>query len=245
MKGQPGRPLFGVGLAALGILDLVFRDTVMWKVLPKGAPAPAVWSVASGLLLIAVGVGILSGRLRNEAVRVLVAFLLVWDVVIGIPPVVESPRVEVTWLVLGMMTIVLVAAWLLTGTTRLRAARTIVGLSLIPVGLSHFFYLQTTLNLVPTWMPVRVVWVYLAGAGHIAAGVAVLFGVVPRLAALMEAGMLMAFAVLVWIPKVSTSPGMHFYWTELLGTWVIGAAMWAVADSYPLRVHDQSRERSP
>lgn len=221
-----------MGLTALGILDLVYRDTVMWKVLPKGAPVPLVWSVASGVFLIAVGAALLSGRLRTEAIRVLLVFLLIWDIVIGIPPVLESPGVEVTWLVLGMMTIVLMAAWLLTGTTRLRTARMVVGVSLIPVGLSHFFYLQTTLNLVPAWMPVRPFWVYLAGAGHIAAGVAVLFGVVPRLAAMLEAGMLMTFAVLVWIPRVSTSPGVHFDWTELLGTFVIGAAMWVVADTY-------------
>lgn len=226
-----GRPVFALGLFALGILDLVYRDTIMWKVLPNGAPAPAVLAVLSGVLLVAVSAGLLSTRHRSTAARVLVVFLLLWDILIGIPPVVKSPGAEVGWLVLGMMTITLVAAWLLTGGARIHVARTIVGISLIPVGLSHFFYLQTTRSLVPTWMPARTFWVYLAGAAHIAAGLGVLFGVVPRLAARLEAGMLMAFAVLVWVPRVSATPGRHFYWTELLGTVVIGAAMWVVADS--------------
>ena len=232
MSRQPlGRPLLAVGLVALGILDLVYRDTIMWKVLPKGAPAQIVWSVISGILLIAVGAAFLSGRFRSEASRVLVIFLLIWDLVIGIPPVVKSPGAEVTWLVLGMMTIVLMSAWLLTGAARVRVARTVVGISLIPVGLSHFAYSQVTLDLVPHWMPARLFVVYFAGAAHIAAGLGLLFGVVPRLAAMLEAGMLMAFAVLVWVPRVITTPGTHFYWTELLGTLVIGAAMWVVGDS--------------
>jgi uncharacterized membrane protein len=109
----------------------------------------------------------------------------------------------------------------------------IVGISLVPVGLSHFFYLQTTTNLVPAWLPARVFWTYLGGAAHIAAGLGLLCGVLPRLAARLEAGMLMAFAVLVWIPRVITTPGVHFNWTELLGTWVIGAAVWVVADHAP------------
>ena len=232
MSRQPlGRPLYALGLVALGILDLIYRDTVMWKVLPRTAPAPAVLAMVSGVLLIAVGAGLLAPRYRVEATRVLVAFLLIWDVVIGIPPVVTSPTVEVTWLILGMMTIVLVAAWILTGRAHLRAARTIVGLCLIPVGLSHFFYLHTTIDLVPTWMPVRAFWAYLVGAAHIAAGLGILLGVLPRLAAMLEAGMLMSFAILVWVQRVVVSPGVHFNWTELLGTWAIGAAVWVVADA--------------
>lgn len=226
-----GRPVYAIGIIALGVLDLAYRDTVMWKVLPKGAPFLAFWPILAGILLIAAGAGQFTSQFRATASRALLAVLLVWDIVIGIPPVIQSPKAEVSWLVLGMMTIVLVAGWLLTGTHRLRIARTIVGVSLIPVGLSHFFYRQVTLDLVPTWMPARAFWVYLVGAAHAAAGLGILVGAVPRLAAMLEAGMLMAFAALVWLPRVSASPGVHFNWTELLGTWVVGAAAWVVADA--------------
>lgn len=237
MQQKLGRPLFAAGVMALAILDLVYRDTIMWKVLPPSAPGRAPLAVVAGLLLLAAGAGLLSTRFQSTAARILLVVLLLWDVLIGIPPVVGSPGMEVFWLIFGMMTIVAVAAWLVTGLGsaphRLRTARIIVGLALIPVGLSHFFYLKTTLDLVPAWMPVRLFIVYLAGAAHIAAGLGVLFGMVPRLAALLEAGMLISFAVLVWVPRVIASPGVHFNWTELLGTWVIGAAMWVVADTYP------------
>lgn len=234
MKIQLGRVLFAVTIIALGILDLVYRDTLMWKVLPKNLPVSTttVLSITTGVLLIVAGAGLLTPKFQLVASRMLLVLLFVWDVLIGIPPVIESPGTEVRWLVLGMMTIVLMAGWLLAGKGQVAAARTIVGLSLLPVGLSHFSYQQVTLDLVPLWMPARLFWVYAVGAAHAAAGVGLLFGVLPRLAARMEAGMLLAFAVLVWIPRVTTNPAEHFYWTELLGTVMIGAAMWVVADSW-------------
>lgn len=227
-----GRLLFGAGVGALGVLDLVFRDTLMWKVLPHGVPGTPVLAAGSGVLLFVAGPGLVSTRFRAPLSRVLVGYLLLWDLLVGVPPLVASPRMEVSWLVFGMMTIVLVAAWLLTGAANVRIARAIVGLALIPVGLSHFFYFHTTLDLVPAWLPGRAFWAYLVGVAHIGAGLGILFGVVPRLAAMAEAVMLMTFAVLVWIPRVMARPDVHFNWTELLGTCVVGAAMWVMADSY-------------
>jgi len=231
-KQALGRPLFAVSVSALGVLDFVYRDTLMWKVLPKSVSpsAASVLALATGVMLIASGVGLLTPLVKAPASRILLAFLLLWDILIGIPPVVASPGTELPWLVLGMMTIVLMAGWLLSGQGELRTTRTVVGLSLIPVGLSHFYYLQTTLDLVPAWMPGRLVWVYVAGGAHVAAGLGLLLGIVPRLAAILEACMLLAFAALVWVPRVITEPGKHFNWTELLGTVTIGAAMWVVAD---------------
>jgi uncharacterized membrane protein len=226
-----GRYVFAAGVMSLGVLDLIYRDTLMWKVLPPGVPAQAVLAGVTGVLLILAGLGLFSSKFAEVAARVLLVFLVPWDLLIGVPPVVTSPSLEVNWLIFGMMTIVAVAAWLLTGSGQLRVARTIVGLALVPVGLSHFFYLQVTLNLVPIWMPARMLWLYLAGIGHIAAGLGLLLGVFPRLAARLEAYMLMSFAILVWIPRVITSSGVHFNWTELLGTGVISGAVWVMADA--------------
>lgn len=233
MKPRIGRHLFGLSIIALGILDLIYRDTVMWKVLPKSLPASVttVLATVTGGFLVAVGAGLLMPKFQLSASRVVLLFLFLWDVLIGIPPVVQTPGAEVTWLVLGMMTIVLMGAWLLAGKGQVRAAQSIVGIALLPVGLSHFAYPQVTLDLVPSWMPARLDVVYLVGAAHGAAGLGLLVGVVPRVAAMLEAGMLWAFAVLVWVPRVITTPGRPFNWTELLGTITIGAAMWVVAEA--------------
>lgn len=211
----------------------------MWQRVPADALTPSLVSVLallSGVILLVTGVGLLSPGFQAPASRLLLVYLILLTVLREGPPVVLTPLDELAWLELGMFTVVVVAGWLLTGKGGLRtlrpALRVILGLALIPVGLSHFFYLKITTDLVPAWMPVRVFWAYLVGVAHIAAGLGVLFDVFPRLAAMLEAGMLMAFAILVWIPRVIASPGVQFNWTEMLGTWVIGAAMWVVADSF-------------
>ena len=237
MNKPLGRPLFAASFIALGIASLVYRNILMWQEAPAGGLGPSLRTIlatVSGVLLVVTGVGLLSARFRRPASRVLFAYLILLGVLREVPPVVMTPLEEMAWLELGMFTVVVVAGWLLTGQEGLRplrALRPILGAALIPVGLSHFFYVQITLDLVPAWLPMRLFWVYLVGAGHLAAGLGLLVGLLPRLAALMEAGMLMSFAILVWVPRVIASPGVQFNWTEMLGTCVIGAAMWVAADS--------------
>ena len=239
MNKPLGRPVFAASLVALGMASLILRNILMWQ------REPAAWSpltgailaVLSGGILVVTGLGLFSARFRTPAARALFVYLVLLTLLREGPPVFLTPLKELAWLELGMFTVVVVAGWLLTGSDGLRslgshrALRVILGLALIPVGLSHFFYLSITVDLVPTWMPARMFWAYLVGAAHIAAGLGLLFGVLPRLAAMMEAGMLLAFAILVWVPRVIASPGVQFNWTEMLGTWVIGAAMWVAADS--------------
>jgi hypothetical protein len=59
-----------------------------------------------------------------------------------------------------------------------------------------------------------------------------LFGVFPRLAAMMEAAMVMAFALLVWLPGIVAAPGDRQQWTDFWVTWLVAAAAWVVADAY-------------
>ena len=59
-------------------------------------------------------------------------------------------------------------------------------------------------------MPVPAFWVALVGVAHAAAGLGILFGIVPRLAAMLEAGQLVVFAFLVWLPRVIAKPSVQF-----------------------------------
>ena len=113
----------------------------------------------------------------------------------------------------------------------MRIARFFFGFALIPIGLSHFVYAPQTIGFVPAWLPFRSGWAYLGGAGHIAAGLGVLFSVFPRLAATLEAGMIGVFTALVWVPLVVKTPTSQLNWTGLLVSWTIGAAAWVVAGS--------------
>lgn len=234
--GRLGRPVFAASLIGCGAAGIVLRNVVVYETFPTSSSLHMLVSIGTGALLVALGAGLVS-RFRIPAARGALVILLLWDLILNAPGLVTAPRNEDSWLEVGMATMVVVGAWLLAGTTRLRAARTIFGLALIPVGLSHFFFWQITLSLVPTWMPAPAFWVALVGVAHLASGLGILFGVFPRLAAMLEAGQLVAFAFLVWLPRVIAPPFKQFNLTEGLGTLLIGAAAWVMADALA-RTHE-------
>jgi uncharacterized membrane protein YphA (DoxX/SURF4 family) len=99
-------------------------------------------------------------------------------------------------------------------------------------GLSHFVYAQGTADMVPAWLPDRLGIAYLAGAGHFAAGVAILSGVLPRLAATLEAGMISSFVLLLHLPGAVSAPGNRLEWTMLFVASALAGAAWSVARTY-------------
>lgn len=107
--------------------------------------------------------------------------------------------------------------------------RRIFGLAILPVGVSHFVYLSMATTMVPTWLPFREGWVQLTGAAHLAAGLALLVGILPRLAARLEAAMIAAFGLLVWVPAIIAAPGVGSNWNALWVTWEVAAAAAVIA----------------
>ena len=91
--------------------------------------------------------------------------------------------------------------------------------------------MKATADLVPAWLPYREGWAYLTGAGHIAAGLGVLFSIFPRVAAMAEAGMIGVFTILVWIPAIVAAPKTRLPWTAFFISWAIASAAWAVAQT--------------
>jgi uncharacterized membrane protein len=225
MPHRAGRRAFQIGLIGLGTVSVVTHDFLKGpQPIPGGWPGYAILAVLSGLLLIATGVGLSLPASARTASRILFGYFVLWMLLLDLPPV-----------ILPQTAVITLAAWLLLAAGRRspRLPRTLAGLALIPIGLSHFFYFQVSLTFVPTWAPSPALFVALTGAGHIAAGLGLLFGVVPRLAALMEAAMVIAFALLVWIPRIVASPADLHGWAAFWITWAVGAAAWVVADSYP------------
>ncbi len=62
------------------------------------------------------------------------------------------------------------------------AACILFGVAPVPIGISHFVYIDGVAALFPSSFPLRVPLTYFSGAAHIAACVAIAVGIVPRLA---------------------------------------------------------------
>jgi uncharacterized membrane protein len=246
---QLTRILFAVGMIGLGTLAVVYgEDALRWYSIPAWAPSREGVAYGSGIIMLAGGVGLLFKRKARASAYILLPYLVCW-LLLRIPALAAAPLTEVNWQNAGELAVLVAGAWILcagpagaadgwslrfaTGEHGVRIARTLFALSLLTFGLSHFVYAGQTTPLVPAWLPFRPGWTYLTGAAHIAAGIAVLFSIYPRLAATMEAAMLSVFTLVVWVPAVMAAPTNVPLWTELLISWAITAAAWVVAESIP------------
>lgn len=238
-----GRLVFATALAGLGVVALSTGDfAYLLQPVPPWIPARTWLAHASSALLLVCGAGLLWSRTRVRASLVLTAYSLASMLLVHAPRIATRPLEEVRWYGLAEMAIIVAGARLVADPRYARLARLLFGLALLPIGLSHFVYAPLTASLVPSWLPAHFAWAYLTGAGHLAAGLALLFGVVPRLAATMETLMVSTFVLTVHVPGVLRAPGDRDQWTELLVASTVGGAALLLAQACPRR---RRREGTP
>jgi uncharacterized membrane protein len=243
---QPSLALLAIGMLGLGVLGLSVGDFAMvWQPVATWFPMRTALAYAAGALMILCGAGLLFRSAAATAVRILFPYLIVWQL-LKLPSIFVAPKIEGVYLGFGELAVLLAGGltlfarlgdvhvpWLAwaTGDRGVRLARYYFAVWIIPIGLSHLIYTKETVALVPAWLPYRTGWAYLTGAGQIASGLGVLFGVLPRLAAWAEAGQITLYTLLIWLPAIFATPRARLSWTALWISWTIGAAAWVVAQN--------------
>ncbi len=235
--------LFALSIAGLGVLSLLSGDFALnWQPVPAWIPGREALAIISGAVLVVCGLGLLVPRTAALCTLVLAIDFLIWLVLLRLAAL-TSLVDPGQWLGVGETAVLVcgAGALLISQADRLpfgaaiqsTASRNIVrllfGVALPMIGLSHFVYVHATIALVPTYLPARIGFAWFTGAAHIAAGTAVLFGVVPRLAANLEGIMMGLFAVMVWLPRVAAAPMSRFAWTAMLISLAYAAASLIVA----------------
>ncbi len=234
-----GRFLFALGFAVVGAIGLATHNFVLdQQPIPTGIPAREILACISGALLLVTGIGLLIPRVARVAALVLASYVLLWVLALQLPRIVANPQIEVFWLGLGEDLSMAAGGWLIfcaiagRSDASVRAARILFGLALVPIGLSHLVYFQITVGFIPAWFPFRPFLAGFTGVAHIAAGLAIVFNIVPRLAATLEAVMESGFTVFVWMSAVLGAPSNRQTWVNLFISTALSAAAWAVAESY-------------
>jgi len=258
---QPALALCALGLLGIGVLALVYGDfALVWQPVAPWFPGRTALAYLTGALEVATAIGLLFRATSRWAVRILLPGVVLWQL-LKVPDLFAAPTVEGSYLSFGETAILLAGAWtlfakladlapgspfaFLTTARSLRLARLYLGIWIIPIGLSHIVYHEATVLLIPAWIPNRLFFAYLTGAGQIASGLGLLFNVLPRAAAYAEAAQLWIYTFLLWIPAVLYGPsadvqavfgassGARMPWTALLVTWFPAACALAVAQNTP------------
>ena len=267
---QPAVTLMALGLIGWGTLALIYHDFgLVWQPVPASIPAHAFFANAVGTFEVALGAGLFFGATRVWAVRILLPFLIAWQM-LKLPALFAAPSTEGVWLGYGELAMLLAGGWTLfarladlgpgslfsfaTGERSVRLARYYFAAWIIPIGLSHLVYLAATRDLVPSWLPFRTGWAYLTGVGQIASGLGILLGVLPRVAAWAEAGQIWSYTMLIWLPAVlgpaskdleavfGAGDYRRTCWTAFFISWVIASGAWATAQNVPGRQRIDTRQ---
>jgi uncharacterized membrane protein len=248
-----GHALFGIAVAGLALLSLVYGNFApIMEPFPAWLPRPEVWAHGLGAILLAAAAGLFFARTASASALIIGAYGLVWTVARA-RPVLLKPLVVGSWYGLGEALGPLLGAWILyavlrrqfdgsaatgmTGDRALSVARILFGAACVAYGAAHFAYARYTAAMVPAWVPGHLQMAYLTGACHAAAGFGLLLGIVPRLAATLEAAMMGLFGVLVWLPSFFAKPVPEWaspaqvQWSETFLTFLLASSAWIVAAS--------------
>ena len=241
--------VFALTMVGVGVLGWVRGDFVqMWQPVPKAFPAREVLIWLCAAVPLACGGGLLWRRTAGSAARLLFFYLLLWMIVFKLRFIFLAPLTEGAYQSNGENAVVVAGAWVLyvrlaarwdrrhlgffSGAAGLRAARVLYALAMIAFGLSHFFYLDLTAPLIPAWLPWHTGLAYCTGGAYLAAGLAILTGILAKPAAILSTLQMGLFTFLVWLPLAWTGTITASQWGEFTVSWVLTAAAWVVAESY-------------
>lgn len=244
-----GHIVFALGIAGLGVLGLATGHfAAVWQPVPAHLPAREVFAYANGVLMLALGVGLLVKRLSGLAACILTLYFLVWSILLRGRIVVAAPRAVTSWSALGengtliVGGLMLIAACsaqslrslpgFLKGGSGERVARIVFAFAVFLMSLINFAYPKANADFPPAWIPHWYGWGYLVGSGYVATGVSILSGICPKVATHAVAVMMSLLTLLCWVSFVVQTPANRTYWTGLLVGFALTGASWLVAESY-------------
>ncbi|HZZ69651.1 MAG TPA: DoxX family protein [Phenylobacterium sp.] len=244
-----GRMLFAAVAMTFGVQCLIFSSFVAGlEPVPATLLPSTPWGAINGLVLIGVGLSLLADRSARIGALVLAALFIVSAILLEGPSLIAHPKAAADdvfhTLAIGSAALVLTAEVARSPDASGRdrwmayaglAGRLIFGVCTIGHGVMHFVFFQFTADFIPAWIPWHAFWAAFTGVAQIAAGLAILSGVLARLAATLTGVMYASWAVIVHIPRVEAHPASRQEWTSIVIATALCASALVVAGVFKAR----------
>lgn len=236
-RGLQSHVLFyALGAIGLGLTGLAFGELArQWQLVPSWMPIRGPLTYLSATLILVAGIAALTPRWQLGGIAALGFIFTAWALLMKTPTTMAAPTVLGAWLGFAEASSIAIAGLMAAsslsgagGARALVALRIGYGLCAIVFGLCHYVYADITAAMVPEWLSERHFWAYLTGTGHLAAGFALVSGVMASLAARMLGLMMASFVLLVHLPDTVANPTGLAAWTIQFIALTLAGAAWLV-----------------
>jgi len=131
-----------------------------------------------------------------------------------------------------------------------QAGRYLFGICVISFTLEQLVYLEATASFVPKWIPPGAMfWAIATTVAMALAAVAILTGQLAVLASRLLTAMCMSFGLLIWVPRLVSTPHDHMVWGANAQNLAITGAAWIVSDllarTHRGRTHEGAFAQTP
>jgi uncharacterized membrane protein YphA (DoxX/SURF4 family) len=244
-----GRRVYSLGLMALGLSSLAFREFDPGQSVPANFPARTALAYAAGAVIVIAAAAIQWRRTAAWGAAALTAYYALFVVFLMNGRLLLTHYAEYgTYENIAMPFAIAAGGLIVYAATAnmdvalaprfTRLSQLAFGGSSLVWGGAHFVYMNMTAPLVPKWLPpTQEFWGYATGIGFIVAGIAILTGIQARIAAILLTAMLASFALLVHEPILLANHSTHWNWSESALNLTLTGVAWVVADSLAHRRH--------
>jgi len=237
-----GRYVFGLASIVFGLITLYWRDLNTWPQLRTLGKVPhrEILDYIIAALELFGGLAIQWRRTARAGAFALGAIYLVLAL-LWVPRIVAQPLVYDRWgnffeqfsqfagALIVYATVTLVGS--ARGAKMARLGCIFFGICVISFTLEQLFYLSTTADFVPKWIPPgQMFWAVTTTIAFALAALALLSGRSAILASQLLTVMLIGFGLLLWLPALFANPHKLFNWTENAENLSIAGAAWIVTD---------------
>ena len=217
--------------AAIGIISLFTGDfAYTWMPMPEDVPGRAIAARVVGAVLVATSALLLMQRTLRQGVAAMLIVFSLW-LLPHLPGLLSGE----SWLGFFEFLLPVGAMLALMGVLSLNnqrwvlIGRVLFGVGLIGCGTSHFVYADFAAQMIPEWIPGRLFWTYLTGAGHVAAGLSLVTGVLLRISTALLCFMVACFVLFLHLPRVFATPASRFEWTMMFVALLFNGAALVIA----------------